>query len=157
MTITAAARRLDDPSFVVDFDAVVGVAAVQLRCAGRKITTAGDQEFEDIATFCNPKGEAPGAVVDAISLEVLQSVGVGGLWNQLKPLEGQLVNFAFLWDGTVDPADDNPEMSGQLWIPFIPLVDAGPRKFSTFTLEFKILGTPIYTLAPPAIYAGHAA
>ncbi len=157
MTITAAPLRLDDPSFVVDYDAIVGAAAVQLRCAGRRITTNGDQEFEDIETFCNPGGEAPGITTETIVVEVLQSVGVGGLWNQLKPLEGQLVTFALLPKRTTATGDDNPEMYGSLYVPYIPLVDAGVRKFSPFTLEFKVFGIPAYNTTATAIYDSHAA
>lgn len=156
MSITAAPFRLDDPSLVVDYDAVVGAAAVQLKCAGRQITHNGDQEFEDIETFCNPKGEAPGAVTESLELAVLQSIGVGGLWNQLKPIEGQLVKFAFLPKSQAAVGEDNPEMSGQLWIPFIPLVDAGVRKFTELNFDFKIFGSPTYITTGTPVYSSHA-
>lgn len=156
MTITAAGARLDDPSFVIDYDAAVGAAAVQLKCAGRRITHQADQEFEDVETFCNPRGRAVGATEHTIVVEILSSYGAGGSFNQLLPLEGELVKFAFLPAGATAVSADNPEMSGELYVPAISFVDAGVRKFSYPSLEFPINGTPLFTFAPPAVYAGHA-
>ena len=157
MTITAAPFRLDSPSFVVDYDAAVGAAFVQLKCAGRNIDTRGDQDFEDTETFCTPLGEAPGAVAESIVVEVLNSLGVDGLWNQLKPLEGELVKFAYLPNGTVTSSPDNPEMSGELWVPYIPLTpSAGVRKFQTYSLEFKIFGIPTYDTTGAPVFASHS-
>lgn len=156
MTITAAPFRLDNPSFVIDHDAAVGSAAVQLKCAGRNLSAVPDFDFEDVETFCNPKGEAPGAATWTINLEVINSYGAAGLWNQILPLAGQLVKFAFLPAGAVTIGAENPEMSGNCYVPYPTFVDAGVRKFTTYTLEFKVSGTPLFKEAAPAVYAGHA-
>jgi len=155
--ITAAPFRLDNPSFVIDHDLAGGSAsAVQLKCAGRRIAVTPDVDFEDVETWCNPKGEAPGAATWAIELEVLNSYGAAGLWNQLLPLAGVLVKFSLLPAGAVAVSATNPEMSGDCWVPYPTFVDAGVRKFTTYTLEFKVYGTPLFKDATPAVYSGHA-
>lgn len=155
---TAAPTRLDTPSVVLD---TTGTDPVHIVCALRLLDHTGSQEFEDIETFCNPKGEAPGAVAQSWQLEWLQSFGAAGsaaegAWNRMKPLEGKLVDFAVLLDRTQPLSETNPEMSGQVYVPFIPFISAGVRKYSTLTGEFKIYGEPVYTMTGAPVFADHA-
>lgn len=138
---TPAPFRLDEPSFKIG---TTSTPDTELSGSGRRVTIVPSQEFEDIETFENPGGEAPGLVRRSINLEVIQSFGAEGLWNVLAPLEGQLVYFEFDPAGTGTPGADNPVMSGQCYVPAVPFIDAGVKKFSTFTLEFRIFGEPAF-------------
>jgi hypothetical protein len=148
----APPKRLVLPSFVVDIgDTPVDSGPIQLQCSMRNTDNGGDQEFEDIETFCQPGLEAPTVTKEMISVEFRWSFGaltpnpaLAGVWNALKPIEGELVEFAYLIDGDSTSSPANPEQSGQLYIPFIPLINASVRRFTRVTLEFKIAGNPTY-------------
>lgn len=142
----AAPFRLDGPSFLIG---ATDPPTIELAGNGRRVTIVPAQEFEDVETFSNPGGEAPGLIRNTISLEVLQSFGADGLWNVLKPLEGTLVYFQFLLDGDSPEGVGNPMMTGQCYVPAVPFIDAGVRKFSTFTLEFKVSGVPVFDTTAP--------
>lgn len=130
--------RLDGPSFLIG---AVDPPTTELAAHGRRVTIVPTQEFEDVETFTNPGGEAPGLIRRSINLEVLQSFGADGLWNVLAPLEGELVYFEFNPGGTGEVAAvTNPIMSGQCYVPAVPFLDAGVRKFTATTMEFRIYG-----------------
>lgn len=158
ISVNAAPFRLDRPSFVIDH---AGVDPIQIQCSGRQLTWNANQTFEDIESFCNPRGEAPGAVERSVNLQVNQSFGpttgaAAGLWNVLQPLFGTLQTFAILLNGPSPCADDNPEVSGQIWIPEYSLVDAAVRKYSQSTLEFRLYQDPVYAYTVAgAVYAAH--
>src|SRR5687767_4328171 len=116
----AAPVRLDTPSFKIG---TADPPTTELRGNGRRISLVTTQEYEDIETFDNPGGEAPGLTRTTITLEVLQSFGADGLWNVLKPLEGQLVYFSFSPNGTTTAGATNPIATGQCYVPAISFVD----------------------------------
>lgn len=137
--------RLDAPSFLIG---AVDPPTTEMKCHGRRFNITADQTFEDVETFCNVGGEAPGVIKRSINIEVFASFGAEGLWNVLYPLEGTLVYFAFDLAGTGTGAVGNPIMEGQCYVPAIPFIDAGVKKFSPFSLEFRIYGTPTYNVGP---------
>jgi hypothetical protein len=156
-TISAAPHRLVLPSFVLDIgDTPVGLAGpVQLHCGMFTANVGGTQAFEDIETFCQPGALAPGTTEEMIIVDMRQSFGgtpAFGAWNLLKPLEGELVEFAFLPDSSETSSASNPEVSGSLWVPFIPFVNAGVKKFTNFNLEFKIFGIPAYEMTGNPVF-----
>lgn len=155
MSITETAFRLDDPSFVIDHDAAVGAAAVGLRCAGRLIRHTINQEFDDVETFCNPGSEAPGTARHSWNIELMQSFGPNGLYDQLAPLAGQAVLYAFQVQRSVAISATNPEFSGTLYVPEVPVVDANVKGYSIVTLEFKMTGPPAKN-DTTAVFADHA-
>ena len=135
--------RLDEPSFLIG---AADPPTTEMKCHGRRFNITADQSFEDIETFCNPGGEAPGITKRSINVEVFQSFAAEGLWNVLYPLEGDLVYFSFSPDGTTTGSATNPIMEGQCYVPAIPFVDAGVKKFSPFSIEFRIYGIPTYDI-----------
>lgn len=143
----AAPFRLDGPSFKIGAE---DPPTLELSSNGRRVTILPTQEMEDVETFSNPGGQAPGLIRNTIGLEVLQSFGADGLWNILKPLEGELVYFTFTPDGDAAVSESNPMMTGQCWVPAVPYLDAGVRKFSSFTMEFGVYGIPEFVTVPVA-------
>ena len=153
IAITKVGTRLDAPSLVLRHDQT---DPIHLICALRKADNTGDQTFEDVETYCAEGAEAPGATKQALDVEVLWSYGATGAYNVLKPFEDQLVTFAFMINGGNPVSASNPELSGQLYVPFIPFVRAdGVKKYMYVPLSFKINGTPVSTTVAPAVYAGH--
>lgn len=159
INVAAAPFRLDRPSLVLDHG---GTDPIQLQCQARLLDWQSDQEFDDVESFCNPKGEAPAAVTRSINLDVNHSFGdpagaLPGLWNVLQPLEGTVQTFALLLNGTAAVSHENPEASGQVWIPNVPFIgSAGVQKFSQYTLEFRLFNVPVYaTDVGSAVYASH--
>jgi hypothetical protein len=151
--LTTVGVRLDTPSLVLN---TLAANPLHMRCALRKLDHVGDESFEDTETFCTPGGEAPGATKQHLDVELLWSFGATGTFNNLKPLEYQLVPFAFLVDGSQPVSSTNPELSGSVYVPFVPLIKAdGVRKYSYVSMSFKFSGTPVVTTIAPAVYAGH--
>lgn len=150
--ITKAPTRNTKPSFVID----LAGTELQLRGAGRRIRHNKSPNFEDVETFDNPGGEAPGTSAESFTIEILQSHGAAGAYNLLKPLEETLVTFAYQIDADAVNSVDNPELSGNVYVPPIPIIDAGVKKFSPITLEFKVDGIPVLTTDGTPVYATHA-
>lgn len=148
--ITASPARLDSPSFLLQHELA---DPLQLKCAGRSIDHSTDQEFEDVETFCNPGGEAPGVVKQSFVITVLNSFGANGLYNLLSPLAGTRVSFAYLRAGSTAISEDNPEFSGFLYVPTPKIVNAGVRKFTEYDLDFKIDGAVLQADTPGAAVA----
>lgn len=151
--ITAPVTRNTKPSFVID---ILGTDPIQLRGAGREIDHDVRPNFEDVETFDNPGGEAPGVTPEAFNVEVISSHGALGLFNLLTPFADVLTDFAYQVDADAVNSAANPEYSGQLYVPKVPIISAGVRKFSVFTLEFKISGIPVVTSSGIPVYAAHA-
>lgn len=122
--------KLYKPSFQIGESG----SEIELNCAGRKVTFApGDRQ-----TWCHRD--------ESINLEVVQSFGAEGLWNQLNPLVDTEVPFVFLPVAGKAVGVDNPQAAGTLLVPdYIPFLDAGIREFSPFTLEFQVVGSIAYT------------
>lgn len=138
VTLTEAPLRLDRPSFVLDYDAAVGAAGIQLNCWMRNIEPSVDQDDLDIETFCNPGGQQPGKTTRGWDIELFMTPELHGL---LSPLESKLVTFATLRDhgATVDAS--NPEFSGQLWVPALPdPIQGGVGSIDPVTLTFPEYG-----------------
>lgn len=152
IALTTVGFRLDHPSLVLNHETT---SPIHLRCAIRKAQHTGDETFEDTETFCTPGGEAPGATKEALEVEFLWSFGANGTYNVLKPLEYSLVSFAFLANGASAIATSNPELSGTVYVPFVPFIRAeGVKKYSYVPMTFKFSGIPV-TNYSTAVYAGH--
>lgn len=147
------ALKLDLMSFVIDWDQT---DPLQFQCTLRSFQHSVSTSFTDIATLCNPGGEAPGKVVEDLQLEMLWTHGVNGSWNKLRPLQNTVHSFAALPKGTGATSAANPEMSGSVWIPPVPFMSATEvNGYSIVPLTFKIFGIPIYDMDGTPVYAGH--
>lgn len=153
IAVTAATpTRNDAPSLVLNHSATDPLHFI---CAVRSVSHTGSQEFEDVETACNPGGEAPGATTESLDVEMLWSHAAAGTWNVLKTLQGTRIPFAYLLNGGAAVSDSNPEMSGFLWVPFVPFIDAAVQKYSYVPMSFRISGIPLYTSTGSAVYVGH--
>jgi len=153
VAVTAAnPTRNDAPSLVLNH---TDTDPLHFICAVRSVSHTGSQDFEDVETACNPGGEAPGATTESLDVEMLWSHATDGVWNRLKPLQGTRIPFAYLLQGGVAVSTTNPEMSGFLWVPFVPFIDAAVRKYSYIPMQFRLSGIPLYTSTGSPVYAGH--
>lgn len=144
--LNRAPTRLDDPSFILNVGAT---DPIQIRCSAKQIAHNIDTEQEDNETFCRPGAERPGAATEVIELEVFLSHGDDGLFNILHPLRDQEVDYALLLKGGTALGTDNLEMSGKLYIPAVPFVNAAVRKNSVVTLTFNLSSIPVFNDTTP--------
>ncbi len=145
--------KLDLMSFVIDWNQA---DPLQFQCTLRSFQHSVSTSFSDVATLCNPGGEAPGKVVEELQLEMLWSHGSNGPWNKLRPLVNTVHTFAALPKGTGATSAANPEMSGSVWIPPVPFMQATEvNGYSIVPLTFKIFGIPVYDTDGTPVYAGH--
>lgn len=152
--ITKAPTRNDKPSFVID---ILGANPLQMRGAGRRLRHNVNQQFDDTETFDNPGGEAPSKSPKSFTMEILASHGATGSYNLLLPLVGPDPHpFAYQINADAANSVDNPEYSGLLYVPDIPIIDAGVQEFSRFSIEFKISGIPVVTTDGTPVYDSHA-
>lgn len=153
IAVTAAnPTRNDAPSLVLNHSATDPLHFI---CAIREVDHSGDQTFEDVETACNPGGQAPGPVTEFLNVEMLWSHATAGTWNVLQTLQGTLIPFAYLLRGGTALSASNPEMSGSLWVPFVPFISSRVRKYTYVPMRFPISGIPVYTTTGTAVYAGH--
>lgn len=145
--------KLDKASFVIDWNQT---DPLQFQCTIRSLVHSVDQQFADVATLCNPAGEAPSKVVEQLDLEMLWEHSATGTWNKLRPLAGLRRSFALLPQGTGATSAANPEMSGFLWVPQVPFINGTEiNGYSYVPLTFKISGIPVYDTDGTPVYAGH--
>ncbi len=154
ISVTASTPlKFDKLSFVLDWNQA---DPLQFQCALRAVDHNPQQSFSDVKTLCNPGGEAPGAIVEELNLELLWEHSATGPWNKLRPLVGLRRSFAILPQGTGATSAANPEMSGFVWVPVIPFIKATEvNGYSIVPLTFKISGIPIYDTDGTPVYAGH--
>ncbi len=109
---------------------------IELNCAMKKVGfQAGDR-----ITFCHRD--------EMIVVEVENSFGAEGLWNQLQPIVDTQVAFEFLLDADAAVGVKNPKATGTVLMPdYIALIDAGIRERHTLTLEFEVIGDITYATA----------
>jgi hypothetical protein len=124
----------------------VTIGGADLDCHMRKASLLPEDDEVDIATFCNPKGRAPGGTAWTLEIDVLQSFGDGvtldGLYDQLAPLAKTRVAFTLEMDKTVGPTVEHPHFTGFVYVPSIPILDATISEKSEFTLTFFVDGEP---------------
>lgn len=153
-TITAGAFIARYPSLIINHDgtAVDNAGAtiadgVQLNCAATTIDPQIDQEFTDIETFCNEAGEAPGKSKRTINVGIRMSYGAAGIFNLLQPYSNLRVNFAMVPNYSKAVGPDNPEMSGNLWIPEIPMSIGEVGGSPVYDMVLNLDGPPVYAYA----------
>lgn len=145
--------KLDLMSFVIDWNQT---DPLQFQCTMRSFDHNPTTSFSDVATLCNPGGEAPGKIVEELNLELLWSHGTNGPWNKLRPMVNTVHTFAASPKGSPITSASNPEMSGSIWIPPVPFMKATEvNGYSIVPLTFKIFGIPNYDTDGTAVYAGH--
>lgn len=127
----------------VAVDPSVTIGGTDYICFFNSISLVPEQTMADIETFCDPNGERPSKVSWMFSGEVKQSFDTAGSWNVLRALSGTKVAFVVKpTDTTV--AVTNPSATFNAWIPAIPFLDSANGEATTFTLECKVSGQPIF-------------
>lgn len=122
----------------------ITIDTVDFKCHARKLSLLPDQKFEDVSTFCNPGGQIPTTATWKCTLEMLQSFGINGAWNQLRALSGTLQTIVVYPGAGTTAAVTNPEATFDAWIPSIPFLDATPGSTMTYTLELQVEGEPVF-------------
>lgn len=136
---------LDNPYL----DVQVGTAtAVDISCHLRQVTLDNDHATADIETFCNPGAEKPKRPKWTATFELLQSFGPqsgnAGLFDTLRPLAGTLVTMHLKPDNSTSTAT-NPQATWTCYVPYLGFLDAGIGESSPMTLDFSVLGQPVFT------------
>lgn len=145
--------KFNQVSFVIDYDQP---NPLHFTCATRKLSHTVSQAFEDVETLCNPGGEAPGKVTQSLDVELLYEHSTTGAYNQLYTLVGTSHSFAILLRGTGAVSASNPEWSGKLWIPQVPIMDGQAiNGYMKIPLVFKINGLITTKVSGSPVYAGH--
>lgn len=147
-TITAPPFQLVKPRIRLG-DATTGV---DIQCGANQVDASPEQDETVQETFCGSytfyKPE-----VWTITITALQSYGTGGLWNQVRPLVGTVVEFALLPDADAAVSDDNPEMSGTALVKGFPFISGPVGEASEFDLELAVQGTPDFSYGATAVAA----
>ena len=117
-----------------------------ITCHLQMATLVPETTFVDIETYCNPQGEAVGAIKWTGVLRVRMSYGDDGSWNFWQTLDPQTEV-----EITLMPSDDtaisaaNPEATFDAFvapIAFIPEHEVGGS--ATFDVLFKVIGEPAF-------------
>lgn len=129
--------------FVVT-DPSILIGSVELVCHGSHVALTPNPIMADISTWCDPEGEREAIASWTFSVELKQSYGTEGTWTDLNALKRTKVTVV------VKPADatvsaDNPSATFDMWMPSIPFIDAGIGESTSFTLEAKVIGEPVFS------------
>lgn len=135
------------PYRAINPSVVIGASEIELICHARRVALVPTDEMADVETFCNPGGEAPSTTTWVLTIEALQSFGPEttnpGLWETLhtmaKTKQTVVVKPA---DTAVGPT--NPSATMEVWVPSIPFLDSGIGEATTFDVEFKVIGEPVF-------------
>lgn len=136
------------PFILVKPKILLGTAGsgVDIACAANQVTAEPEQDENVTETFCgiytNYKAEAWTITVTAV-----QSYGVGGLWNSVRPLCGTVVPFTLLPNGAIAAGPANPSMTGTCYVKGFPFIDGAVGEASEFDLELAVQGVPVFALA----------
>lgn len=147
ITLTQPIGRLLKPSFVLDYDGLVGPQAdgIQLQCWLDAITP-GVSEGGDAQTFCAP-------------FERTWSLSVKMTWElhqALKPLENAEVAAATLRIADQPLSGTNIEESFRLEVPSITSpISGGVRSINAVTLDFTQVGESVFASTPGAAVTTH--
>ncbi len=156
VSIAAAPYSADLPSLVLNYDELHSANALQLQCTANAITGNFPTEFSSIATFCGPGDEKPKRSTRSFSATVWLSYGAGGSFTELYPLSGKLVKFAYLPISGDAVSVDNPEFSGQCWVPnFAPFSASEPEEPQSVDMEFRLFQALVDTIDPLAAVWTH--
>ena len=120
------------PTKLKNSDPSLTIGVVEMKCHGRRIRINADED-PDGATFCDPYGSSYTA-----ELEVFQSFGADGLETVLRPLVNTIENFIYTPADGVAASVDNPHFRFDARVPPFPVIDAGIREFSPFTIPFEV-------------------
>lgn len=108
------------------------VGAVEMKCHGRRIALTPTVD-DSSATFCDPFGS-----LWTFSVDVFQSFGTGGLETDLRPLVNTIVQVVYEVEDGATVSADKPNYRFDWRVPPFPVVDAGIREFSPFTISGEI-------------------
>jgi hypothetical protein len=142
--VTAAPYYLTDPKIEIGPTAT----PIAIECSTTNIDHTIDQDENTTDTMC-ASYVSYGKKRHKLTITVVQSFGTDGLWNQLQPLEGTVVDFRVLPHGADPVGPDNPEMSGTAILKAIPFMSGAPNEIVDFDIELAIQGEPAYNSTGP--------
>lgn len=141
--ITAAPFTLDHPSILIG-DATSGV---QIECAGTNLTAEPNADENTTKTFC---GNYTNYSIPTwtVTVTIAQSYGADGAWTLIHPLCGTVQPFAIKPD-IATASVDNPVMTGEAFIGYLPFIDAAPGEVSEVDLVLGVQGEPDFGITDP--------
>ena len=149
---TARPERLADPHITLT-GAGTTPTPVQLKCFAKGIHLVPEAD-DAAATFCDPLG-----FTWKLTIDVLQSVGVGGLDEALWGLGGPGTvcefDFAYYDDAITPPGVENPHWTGSARLVAWAVVDAGINETTEINLEMDVIGDVVRdpVVTPPVLVA----
>lgn len=126
----------------------VTINTTEVQCYFQMVTLIPDLVWNDVETYCNPGGEAPGRVSWRGTMRVRMSYGTDSAWAFFSALDPTVPQDVVIYPGdpgTVGAAPDNPEATFEAYIgilPFIPDHEVGAS--ATFDLEYRVVGAPVF-------------
>jgi hypothetical protein len=141
-----------DHPFILIGDATTGV---QVECAGTNLSVTVDQDENTLETFCGSYTSYK-APKWTITVTIAQSYGAAGSWTLLQPLLGTIQPFEIRPDSATASVD-NPSMSGDVLLKYLPFIDAAPGEASEVDLEMAVQGQPVFGITSPVMAASAAA
>lgn len=121
---------------------LIGTSAApvyELQCAANSIEMTPEQDENDYDTFCGTY-YTTGPEKWTITATVLQSFGTDGVWTNLRPLVGQLVDFEIRPDAPDARSIDNPAQTGKAILKAFPFLTGGVNEPSEIDIELKVQG-----------------
>ena len=124
-------------------------APVSIECSANELHTNVSQDDTTTETFCGTYTSYKPEVWD-VTVQGVQSFGVDGLWETVRPLVGQTVAFEVLPDRDQPVSVDNPLMSGNATVKAFPFIDAAIGEASEFDLVLAVQGDPEWSTTDTA-------
>jgi hypothetical protein len=131
------------PFFLIKPKITLGPAGseVEFECGANEIDASPEQDEKDAETFCGVF-TSYGPEKWTITATVFTSFGANGLWTLLRPFANTVQPFTLLPDAAKPVGVDNPEMSGEAYVPGFPFLQAAVGEASDFDLVLKVQGEP---------------
>lgn len=136
------------PHFMTKPLLVIGPSAtpvMEIECAANNIEVVPDQDENEYDTFCGTYATY-GPEKWTITMTVLQSFGVDGVWTKLRPVVGTVQPFEIRPDAPDPRSIDNPAMTGTATVKAFPFLSGGVNEPSEIDIELKVQGTPTWVL-----------
>lgn len=130
------------PFFMTKPSIIIGPTAtpvIELQCAANHVALTPEQDSTDYPTYCG-NFTADGAVKWTLTITVLQSFGVDGVWTKLAPVVGTSQPFQLLPNGDAVPSVDNPAQTGTCTVRAFPFWDGGVNEPAEIDIELVVQG-----------------
>lgn len=123
-------------------------SSVDISCPGTNLVAEPSQDESTTVTFCGSYTSYK-TPTWTITVTIAQSYGADGSWTLIQPLCGTIQPFELRPDEATASVD-NPVMSGEAFIGYLPFINAAPGEVSEVDLVLGVQGTPDFGIVSPA-------